>query len=281
MIRQMNAQADQAAIFHQAAFDDAREQRDVNISGGDQHTDLFSGQRGLAIQHGRGGYGSCAFGERLFLFQQQQDGVGDFFLVHGDDFVHVFSDQRQRVDSGGAHGDAIGDGFFGGQGDDGILFDGGFHAGQPGSLHADHFYFGIYFLHGAGHSGNQPAATDGNYHGVQVRHLLEHFDAERALAGNYGVIIEGMDEGERLFGAAAQGFLASFIVIRAEENHFCAVAARGGNFHQRSGERHHDLRSNGPFGGVIGDGLRVIACGRGDYSAATLVGGEQENFIQR
>src|ERR1700683_1834911 len=37
----MDAEADQAAVFHQAALDDAREQGDVNISGGNQDADFF------------------------------------------------------------------------------------------------------------------------------------------------------------------------------------------------------------------------------------------------
>src|ERR1700683_812869 len=82
-----------------------------------------------------------------------------------------------------------------------------------------------------------------------------------------------MDEREGLFAAAAQGFLAGFVVIRAAENHFRAMTARRGNFYQRSGERHDDLRSDAAFGGVIGDGLCVIAGRRRGDAAAAVVGG--------
>src|SRR5277367_2376650 len=281
MIGQVNAEADEAAIFHQAAFDDAGEQGDVNISGGDEDADFFSGERGVAVQDCGGGDGSCAFGERFLFFEEQQDGVGDFFFVYGDDFVHVFADERQGEHACGADGDAVGDGFFGGQRDDGILFDRCFHGRQLRGLHADHFYFWIYFFHGAGYSGDQSAAADGNHYGVQIGDLLEHLDAQRALAGDDGFVVEGMDESEGLFGAEAEGFLAGFVVIRAEEDYFGAVAARGGDFYERSGERHHDLRRDAAFGGVVGDGLRVIAGGGGDDAATALVRSEQENFIQR
>src|SRR5271168_2950278 len=90
-----------------------------------------------------------------------------------------------------------------------------------------------------------------------------------------------MDESEGLFGAEAEGFLAGFVVIRAEEDYFGAVATRGGDFYERSGERHHDLRRDAAFGGVVRDGLRVIAGGVGDDAATALVRSEQENFIPR
>src|ERR1700683_1845628 len=126
----MDAEADQAAVFYQAALDDAREQGDVNIPGGNQDPDFFSGQGGFAVQDGCGGYGPCAFGERLFFFEQQQDGVGDLFFVYCYDFVHVLLDQRQGENSGGADGGAVGDGFFSRQRDDGVFLNGCFHGRQ-------------------------------------------------------------------------------------------------------------------------------------------------------
>ena len=52
IVGQMNAQAHQAPVFHQAALDDAREQSDVDVAAADQHGDSFSAQRQLAIEHG-------------------------------------------------------------------------------------------------------------------------------------------------------------------------------------------------------------------------------------
>jgi len=59
------------------------------------------------------------------------------------------------------------------------------------------------------------------------------------------------------------------------------MAARGGDFHERGGERHHDLRSDAAFRGVIGDGLRVIARGGGDDAATAFIWSEQQDAIQR
>ena len=90
-----------------------------------------------------------------------------------------------------------------------------------------------------------------------------------------------MYERQILFFAAAQGLVASIIVIRARKNHFRAVAARSGHFHQRRGQRHANLRRDSPLRSVICHRLRMIPSGRGDHSAAPLVAREQQNFIQR
>ena len=44
IIRQVDAEADQAAILHQAAFHDSREQADVNIPAADQNRNFLSAQ---------------------------------------------------------------------------------------------------------------------------------------------------------------------------------------------------------------------------------------------
>jgi hypothetical protein len=50
---------------------------------------------------------------------------------------------------------------------------------------------------------------------------------ERSLPGDYGLVVKVVNEGQPLRVAAANGFLASFVVVGAEEDYFRAVAARG------------------------------------------------------
>jgi len=69
--RQMNAQADQAAVFHQAALDDPGEQGNVDIAAADQNAQFFSAMRNFFVQRGSGGGGARAFGE-IFSFSRSK-----------------------------------------------------------------------------------------------------------------------------------------------------------------------------------------------------------------
>src|ERR1700722_1763085 len=56
IVGEMDAQTHQAAIFHQAAFDDAGEQGDINVAAAYQYGHALAGEREFAIQHrGDGG----------------------------------------------------------------------------------------------------------------------------------------------------------------------------------------------------------------------------------
>ena len=60
MVGQMNAQADQAAVFYQSALDNSREQSNVDIAAGVDDTQLLSAVRNLFVQSGSGGCGPRA-----------------------------------------------------------------------------------------------------------------------------------------------------------------------------------------------------------------------------
>ncbi len=50
----------------------------------------------LCLQECGQGSGARSFGEELFAFEQNEDGLGDFFFIHGDDFVDIFLDVAGR-----------------------------------------------------------------------------------------------------------------------------------------------------------------------------------------
>ena len=54
-------------------------------------------------------YGSGAFGEGLFAFEQHEDGFGDFLFVYGDEFVDIVLDEGEELLSGAVYGDAVGE----------------------------------------------------------------------------------------------------------------------------------------------------------------------------
>ena len=90
-------------------------------------------------------------------------------------------------------------------------------------MHSDDADFRICFLDGAGDAADQAAAADGDYDHLNFGMLLQHFESERALAGDDRVIVERMDESEMLLLAAPDGFFAGFVVICADQNDFSAV----------------------------------------------------------
>ena len=111
--------------------------------------------------------------------------------------------------------------------------------------------------------------------------LLKHLDAQRSLARDHRLIIKRMNEGKAILLAAAYGFLARLVVIRAGQNDFRAIAARRGHFHQRRRQRHADLRLDTALGRVIGHRLRVISRRSRDHAPPPLFLREQENLVQR
>ena len=67
-----------------------REQRDVDVAAADQQRRSSRACRCVLPLQQRGERrGAGAFGQRLLLLQQHQDGAGDLLLVDGDDLVHV------------------------------------------------------------------------------------------------------------------------------------------------------------------------------------------------
>lgn len=215
---------------------------------------------------------------RVFsCLEQKKNGTGDFFVVHGNDLVDVARDEGQGEVAGSAHSDAVGDSGFRGDRDRLTRLAGAQHGGQLLGLNADHADAGIGFLEGTGDSADESAAPNGHDHGFNIRHLLEQFEADGALAGDDFRVVEGMDEGATLFEPPAESFFAGFVVAGAVEDDVCAVIARRGDLDQRSGQRHHDLGTNSACSGVEGHSLRMVA-GAGSDDAALAFGlrkGEQ------
>ena len=150
----------------------------------------------LAIDQGGDSGCAGALGHGFFALQQEQDCVGNFFFVHGDDFVHVFLYQRQSAVAGPANGDAVGDGRGRRQGHGFTCGDRSLHRRQPRGLHSDDLNFRIGFLDGAGDAADQAAASDRDHHRLDFGMLLQHFQSQRALAGDDRIVIERVDESE-------------------------------------------------------------------------------------
>src|ERR1035437_155800 len=280
-VLQVDTDAEQAAIFHQAALDDFGQQADVDVAAGDHHHGAAMAESGFGLDDRGKGCGSGALGEGLLLFEEHEDGAGDFFVVDGDDFVDVVANHGQGEVAGASDGDAIGDGGLGGDGDGVSGLASAEHGGKLFRLDADDADSGIGLIERAGEAADEPAAADGDDDGFDVGDLLEQFEADGALAGDDLGVVEGVDEGAAFFNAAAQGLFAGFVVAGAEENDLGAVGAGGGDLGLRSGERHDDLGADGAGSGGEGDTLGVVS-GAGRDDAALAFGlAERQQLVER
>jgi hypothetical protein len=71
-VLQVDADAQQAAVFDQAALDDLGQQGHVDVAAADQHDGAAMAEVGLGLHDGGQRGGACAFGQGLFLFQKQR-----------------------------------------------------------------------------------------------------------------------------------------------------------------------------------------------------------------
>src|SRR5579864_35041 len=155
------------------------------------------------------------------------------------------------------------------------------HRWQTRRLNSNNSHLRICLFHGTGNAGDQSASADRRDNGLDIRDLLQNFQAHRALACNYDLIIEGMDEGHAELLAAADGLFAGLVVIRAVKDDFGAVALCRRSLDQRRRQRHTDLRANSVTAGVVGDSLGVVPRRGGDYAAGTLFGSQRQQFVER
>ena len=135
--------------------------------------------------------------------------------------------------------------------------------------------FGICFLDGAGNAADQAAAADGNDYRFNFGMLLKHFKTESSLPCDHRVIIKGMDEGQMLLMAAADGLFTGLVVIRAVQDDVGAVGFGGRHLDQRSGQRHANLCADAALAGVISQSLSVVPCRSGNHALIALFLGQE------
>ena len=100
------------------------------------------------------------------------------------------------------------------------------------------------------------------------------------MAGDDGVVVEGVEQGEFFSVAETDGFGVSFVVIIAVKDDVATVTERGGDLHEGRTGGHDDDRADAAARGVIADGLRVVAGTGCDDTAALLVFSEGEDAIE-
>jgi hypothetical protein len=256
------------------------EEEGIDVATADEGDGFLAFEVGFVVEEGGNGGGAGAFGDGFFFFEEVEDGAGDFFLFDGDDLVDILFNHGEGFDAGAADGDAVGDGGGGGDLDGGVVFEGGEHGGDAGSLDANDFDLGIGFLEGAGDAADEATAADGNEDGFDEGVLAEDFETDSALAGDDSGIVEGVNEGEAFGGGAAFGLGEGLIKALAEEDDLAAEVFGGVDFRDGGMLGHVDDGADAEAGSVVGEALAVVA-GRGaDDAAGALFGRQEEELIE-
>src|ERR1700691_5310183 len=180
-VGEVDADPGAASVLDQAAFDDLREQGDVDVAAAHEDRGALAVEVGLFLEQRRQGCSTGAFGQGLFAFQQDEDGAGDLLFIDGEKFVDVFGDQRNGALASATDGDAVSDGGFSGNGDGMPGFARTQHRRQAFGLNADDPNLRTVLLDGAGDATYEAAAADGDDHGFEVGDLLQQLEADGTL----------------------------------------------------------------------------------------------------
>jgi hypothetical protein len=279
-ILQIDADAQETAVFDETALDNFGKKGDVDVAAADEDDGAAMAEVGLGLDDGGERGRASSFGECLFLLEEHQDGAGNFFVVDGNDLVDVAGDEGEGDVAGAADGDAVGNGCLSVDGDGSAGFACAKHGGQALGLDTDDADFWVGLLEGAGDAADEAAAADGDHDGFNVWDLFEEFEADGSLTADDHGIIEWMDEGATFFDAAAEGFIAGFVVTFAMKDDFGSVGAGGGDLDLRRGEGHDDLGADAARGCVEGYTLGVIAGAGGDDSALAFGFAQREELVE-
>jgi hypothetical protein len=148
-------------------------------------------------------------------------------------------------------------------------------------LQADDLDVLLHVLGGGRHAGDQPAAADRDRQHLEIRHVLQHLQRHRALAGHDVEIIERMHEGQAPLLAEPVGRGRGLVIAVAVDHHLGAVGAGLLHLHERCGLGHHDGHRDAQAGGVIGQTLAMIAGRGGDHAAGAHGLIQEQQFVER
>ena len=110
--------------------------------------------------------------------------------VDGDDVVGIFLDERDGDVARRLDGDAVGDGAHLVQVAYVALVDRLLHRRSAGGLYAVDLHLGAQRLDGECDARYKASAADGHYHSLHIGQLLYDFQADRALTGDYLLVVK-------------------------------------------------------------------------------------------
>jgi hypothetical protein len=138
-------------------------------------------------------------------------------------------------------------------------------AGKRG-LHADDLQARLQRPRRGGDAADQPAAADGDHQRVEegcARSISRPIVPWPAMTVG---VVEGVHEGQALFGGQRQRLLARGVEGLAVQHHLGAEAARALDLHRGRELRHHDHRPQAQALRVVRHALGVVAGRGGDHA---------------
>src|SRR5690606_10021748 len=212
--------------------------------------------------------------ERLGAGEEGVGGGGDRVVVDGDDVVDERAGVGEGAVAGSDGGEAVGDGGFRLDGDGPAGVEGAAHGAGVLGLDADDGAIGPVGADPGGGPGEQPAAADGDEDGADVGPVLEDLDRDGALARDDVGVVEGRDHGEAALGGDGLGAGLPLGGGGALEHDLGAQAAGALDLDVRGGDGHDDDGGDLEEPRGEGDGLCVVAGGKGDDAGPALLLGQ-------
>ena len=137
-------------------------------------------------------------------------------------------------------------------------------------MHADDLRLRAFLAQRQRHAGDQPAAADGDQHGVEAWAVLDHFQCDRALTRDDVGVVERVHENQPARLLQIEGGVSRFIKRMSGEHDFSAEIAGLAHLNVRGRFRHDDGRVDAEGARVISKPLGVIAGRCGDDAFLTI-----------
>ena len=117
----------------------------------------------------------------------------------------------------------------------------------------------------------QPAATDRDEDDRDVRQVLDELEADRPLAGDDPIVVEGRDDLEPALGGELLGHPLALVAGRADDDDLGAIGRHPFALDRRRVGRHHDDRRRTEQARRSSDALGMVARRVGDDAAPELL----------
>ena len=264
---------------YETALENGREDHHVDIAAGQDQSRLAGRERRFGAHRGQR-RGAGPFGDRLLDLEQREHGVFDVLLGDGDHPVDPFADDGHGQPPRTFHGDPL-------RHRSGPRL-GGFasveercRGGEPLRLNADDGDRRPQRLDGDGDARDQSAAADGDDDRVEVGGLLQHLQPQRALAGDDVRVVERMDQNASALRRQTLREVEGRRQALALQQHFGPEDAGLLHLGVRRRARHHDGDRDAEPPTMVGERLRVVACGHGDNARLPRRRREQQQPVQR
>ena len=275
-VTHVRRESPQPTISGQTMVDHTVQNGRVDVATTEQQHHLAAGKFLTQRPHyRRQGCRAGPLADRLFQFQQSQDGKRQGLFIDSHHPVDPWCGQRKSPLANLAHCQTVCQG----RPDRGLNRPAGRkrcrETGSRSRFHRNDANSGTPGLGCHGHAGQQPRPARRHHDGVGFGHIIQHLECGRPLPGNHLGVIKAMNEpqaiGRRQFNGPLPGIFKGLTL----QQHPRPQPPAGGHLYQRSKPGHDNGNWNTQQFAVIGKPEGVVAGGGCDHTAAPLVLVEQ------